>query len=442
MKGNKRDRLTGDFVKPEESIDLASALYGDGQTEKSLAVLTEASQRPWPPAQRGILLNQLAHFHFNVTGKHDEALAFAYEAISALSAQSTNTKSDVALIDAKSLVAHSLWDTDRLRASEAASDALSRIEHLTVAHAGDQDTLWELYYAASRLQALSGQWEKAIESAHRALALVVEEDQRMFPLDELGCILRAAGRNADARGVLTEALRWRTAHGSLPNPRIHHELALVERALGNREEARTQIERAIEIVRNDVYMRSDLRYWKSLHYEVCEILRELGELSKEAQVYRDLIGDLREDDEDIWTIRLLLAGCETELLHFEAAREVLDVIQRSAPSPELRETAGKETINLLYRIALRDYEIGRYETSIKESEAVLALCEGNPELRADLLIMLGNGHAMLKKYAQARMFYEEVVASLSARRDQRYQAEESIRRLPPHVKMLSKESIM
>jgi len=74
-KGNKQDSSTSNFVKPEEYIDLAGALYKGGQTEKSLAVLTEASQRHWPPAQRGILLNQLAHFHFNVTGKHDEALA-------------------------------------------------------------------------------------------------------------------------------------------------------------------------------------------------------------------------------------------------------------------------------------------------------------------------------------------------------------------------------
>ena len=41
MKGNSRDHLTSDFVKPEEYIDLASALYGDGQTEKSLAVLSK-----------------------------------------------------------------------------------------------------------------------------------------------------------------------------------------------------------------------------------------------------------------------------------------------------------------------------------------------------------------------------------------------------------------
>ena len=432
MKGNKRVRLTTDFVMPEEYIDLASALYEDGQTEKSLAVLNEASQRHWPPAQRGILLNHLAQFYFNVTGKYDEALAFAYQAISALSAQSANIESDVALIHAESLVAHSLWDTDRLCASEAASDALSRIEHLIVAREGDQDTLWQLYYVASRLQALSGQWEKAIESAHRAMSLVVEEDQRTIPLVELGCILRTAGRNAEARGVLTESLRSFTAHSSGPrNPRTHHELALVERSLGNMEEARTHIEKAIEIVRSNVCLRSDLGYWKTLHFELSEILRELGELSQEAQLYRDLIGDLREDDEDIWVIRLSLARCETELLSFEAARESLDLIQRSAPSSEWRATAGKEMIGLRYRIALGHYEIGDYETSIKESEVILALCEGDPELRASLLILLGNGYAVLKKYSQARRFWEQVAASRSARRDQRDQAEESLRRLPP-----------
>jgi tetratricopeptide (TPR) repeat protein len=178
-------------------------------------------------------------------------------------------------------------------------------------------------------------------------------------------------------------------------------------------------------------MRSDLHYWKTLHFELSEILRELGELSKEAQVYRDLIGDLREDDEDVWAIRLSLARCETELRRFEAAREIFDLVQRFAPTAELREMAGKEMVGLRYRVALRNYEIGDYETSIKESEAILPLCEGDSELRASLLIMLGNGHAMLKRYAQARRFYGEVMASRSARRDQRDQAEQSLRRLPP-----------
>ena len=213
--------------------------------------------------------------------------------------------------------------------------------------------------------------------------------------------------------------------------RCEHELALVERALGNREEARTHIDKAIEIVRSDVNMRSDLGYWKTLHVELSYIFRELGETSKEAQIYRDLIGDLGEDDEDIWVNRLSLARCETELSRFEAAREIFDVIQRSAPSRELREMAGKEMIRLRYRIALRHYEMGEYETSIKGSEAILALCEVDPELHASLLILLGNGYAMLKKYAQARRFWDQVTASPSARRDQRDQAEESLRRLPP-----------
>ena len=166
-----------------------------------------------------------------------------------------------------------------------------------------------LCLTASRLYALMGQLDEAVEWIRRALAQPLSENERIAPLLELGIIFRRSGRNEEAKKVLEEALHFMLRRAR-QNPRLYHELGLVERSLGCPSDAKPHFEKALHIVNSDPLLRSDRDYIRTLHLEIAEVCYDLGDYRTEAQIYRDILAIFPQADPSYSTFRLLLARSE------------------------------------------------------------------------------------------------------------------------------------
>lgn len=427
-----RQRILAGSAALDDYIELADILYVDGRSEATLEILREASSLNLPPPERGLLLNEQAQFSFVITGRADEALAFAEKAASILRQYSSTPATFFAEISAEGLISKILWDTNRPRALETASSALSKIQRATDDDRQyDPETLSMMYIVASRLYALSGQLEQATEWARRALAQEVGENHRIAPLVELGSLLRQSGRNEEAKKTMEAALDLATRLTGRQNPAIYHELGCIEFSLGNLKESSAFYERALQIVETDEYLRRDHAYVATLSLNLAAALNGLGDYRAQAQVHHQLLGILREDEPNYWVCRLYLAGCDAALKRFEDTRENLETIIKSEAAPDdVRDSARADLFTVRYSIALRDYEARSYQSAIAQLESLLVEAIGDDRLRSNVLLSLGHSCCESRRFSEARAYYEELINSASAPQYHRDAATASIGLLP------------
>ncbi len=235
----------------------------------------------------------------------------------------------------------------------------------------------------------------------------------------------------EAKSTLEEALRSIVIRRpQRENARLYHELGLTERALGHPRNAKEHFENALRIVNSDSLGRMDREYIEILYMEIAEVCYELGDHRAEEQTYRDVLAILPPGDPSYWTCRLSLARCRTEAGAFEESRDILTEILTNSPRNETRDAAQADLTTIRYTQALRGYESGNLEFSIRECAALLKETREDGALRADLLLLLGHAHFKLQYFRQAREFYVELINSPRTSEYHRDAAKESIARLP------------
>jgi tetratricopeptide (TPR) repeat protein len=426
---NLKERIRVGTAQMQDYVELADIYYLTGRLDDTLAILKEATSLDLAPCQRASLLNEQAQFVFLITGAKDEALALAEQAILILRQHPPTPDTALAEISAETLVAKVLWDSNRSQAVQAASRALSRIQRATNdTPQFDAETFSAMCISASQLHVLTGHLEDAIEWARRALVQPLDEYQRIPALVELGYLLSRSGKSEEAGEVLRTALNSAKSRGR-QNPRIYHELGLVQLALGRPREAVEYFEQALQIIKSDKYLRRDRDYVSTLNMGIASAFYELGEHRAEAEVYRKILRTLGENEPNYWICRLSLAQCDIGLKNFEDARENLEGIIKSEPSATVRDSARGDLLSLRYTIAFRDYEARDHESSIAHLESLLTESIVDDNLRSDVLLLLGHACVGTRHFSQARACYEELINSASASQYHRDAAASSLVRL-------------
>ena len=195
-----REKIGCGSQNPDDYEALAKLLYESARLDESVGVLRQALRLPLSDPSRAALLTKLGRCLNNLTDDIEEPLSLGEQAI-ALTQGTETIEALTVRAFAQSLVSQCVSDTDSVRATEAATSALSLLVQVLDGSA-TLDDQFAIHLEAANLNRLLGRAEEAAERCKQALQLAANQDQRVICMTELGDIYRRAGRPAEARETL------------------------------------------------------------------------------------------------------------------------------------------------------------------------------------------------------------------------------------------------
>jgi tetratricopeptide (TPR) repeat protein len=273
-----RHLIVGGSCELSEYVELAGIVFARGAWEEALSILTNASRLDWPQTQRGFLLNLIAQILTGYPNRFDEAVFFAGQAVSILSAEPQTSEVRVATCEAGRLIAQYTCETDPPRSNQVAVQVISTIRG-SVEIETDPRIVCALCRIASWLLLLLDQREEAISWMRRAVAQPLPEREMISPYADLGTLLQLLGKHNESKKALHAALDL--VLRSL-GPPVYDELS------GSKGIAApvAHFKKPLEIGIVDRFLRTDLNWVSTLYLEIGEVCRQLEDfISSQRQIH-------------------------------------------------------------------------------------------------------------------------------------------------------------
>jgi tetratricopeptide (TPR) repeat protein len=269
-----------------------------------------------------------------------EAVVLARTAIEGLRQAPETPETRLLLGRSYALLAHSIWARDAEAGTSAAEHAVGLVEQVIERHGDLPDLGVALSDVAWAYTAL-GDPQRAVSVCEEYLRRETAAEHRLVALMLLAEALRLVGRLTEASDVATQALVY-SEFDPLTRPVLHNTLGLIERAAGRRHEARQSFEAALGVLRHDPFRAGSSELLGTIYGNLAELYYETGNFDGAIAMFRELLGQYREDSAFYWQVVTCLADCHAAKGSYEEARRYYrEVLMAEAAEDEQRASAGE-----------------------------------------------------------------------------------------------------